>query len=92
MFSGMDSPQSPSKRGTRLFKYRITDQMRQNFRNQLFGITRSQIVAAADKYLKGPNSICVLGTAQNQTDVKHIGSFEHVPMEQMSEKLKFAGK
>jgi Zn-dependent M16 (insulinase) family peptidase len=88
MFASMDSPQSPSKRGTRLFKYRITDQMRQKFRAQLFNVTRSQLVAVADKYLKGPNRICVLGTAQHQADVAQFESFECVPVEQLSEKLK----
>ncbi len=87
MFAGMDSPQSPSKRGSRAFKYHITDHMRQTFRERLFAVSRVDIRNAADKYLRGESAICVLGTEQHRKEVDHVADFEHTSMDQLGEKL-----
>ncbi|XP_073256731.1 presequence protease, mitochondrial-like [Porites lutea] len=66
----IDRPVSPSNRGMLYFTQGVTDDMRQKQKDQLFGVTREDLIHVARTYLASsdiPNSIAVLGPGNKIT-------------------------
>lgn len=64
VFAAVDSPISPGNRGMALFKYGLTDELRQDNRDKLFSASRSSIIDVAQRYLlpgKQVDSKAVIG-------------------------------
>lgn len=55
LFSNLDTPIPPSKKGLRYFDSSITDEMAQQRRDRVFATSREDIIHACSKYLVGDN-------------------------------------
>ncbi|KAK6166270.1 hypothetical protein SNE40_023007 [Patella caerulea] len=69
VFQQIDKPIPPGKRGMLLFTNQRTDEMRQKSRDELFSVSRDDIVAVANRYLKDnqkPTSLTFLGPTNEQ--------------------------
>ncbi|KAJ3065100.1 Mitochondrial presequence protease [Quaeritorhiza haematococci] len=66
IFSALDRPVSASDEGITLFRYGITDEMRQRRRDQLFAVTSDDVERVAKQVFYGPASkgsrVAVLGS------------------------------
>ena len=72
LFSDLDSPVPPSKRGLRFFESSITDEMAQKRRDRVFSTSRDDIIEACHKYLVGdaqPVSSATTVFGSDQTDL-----------------------
>jgi len=66
-FSSIDRPVPPSMRGYEEFYYDINSQARQLQRTRLFNVNRTDLIEAANKYLKDKkHSIAIFGSDQNR--------------------------
>jgi len=91
VLAGMDVPVPPGGRGMTLFKYRITDEMRQQFRDRLFATTRQDMQRVAEQYLAAESAVCILGTKQQSSEATQaLGSqqpFDVISLEELSARL-----
>jgi hypothetical protein len=74
LFSNLDSPVPPSKKGLRFFESAITEDMAQARRDRVFATSRDDIIEACQKYLVGSDkqhpvqsAIAVFGSDQTET-------------------------
>ncbi|XP_078089031.1 presequence protease, mitochondrial isoform X1 [Mustelus asterias] len=56
VFSSVDAPVAPSDKGMDRFLYGISDEMKQEHREQLFAVDRDSLVRTANKYLSAGHS------------------------------------
>eukprot|EP01127_Copromyxa_protea_P016926 TRINITY_DN5118_c0_g1_i1.p1 TRINITY_DN5118_c0_g1~~TRINITY_DN5118_c0_g1_i1.p1 ORF type:complete len:1008 (-),score=294.23 TRINITY_DN5118_c0_g1_i1:45-3068(-) len=80
VFSEIDHPVVPSKKGMTEFLMGITDEMRQRNRDILFSVNKAQLVTVANKYLKeglekSHYSIAILGDNQTKDSLPESWSF-----------------
>jgi Zn-dependent M16 (insulinase) family peptidase len=65
IFQGIDAPRSVSSEASKEFMYGITEEMDQQMRERLLGVTKGDVQRVAQKYLidlpSGLKSVCVLG-------------------------------
>ncbi|KAM9349611.1 presequence protease, mitochondrial isoform 1-T1 [Symphorus nematophorus] len=69
VFSAVDSPVAPANKGMGRFLSGVTDEMKQNHRERLFGVTHKSLVQVAERYLGVGQRTCgvaILGP-ENET-------------------------
>jgi len=68
VFASLDSPVSPSRKGTTEFNSGLTWEMRQEKRERLLSTTKKDLIEVAEKYLieESKASISVVGSDQNR--------------------------
>ncbi|XP_071943029.1 presequence protease, mitochondrial-like isoform X2 [Antedon mediterranea] len=74
VFSSVDSPTAPSSKGMRHFKNHVSDDVYQNHRQQLLGVTRDDMVRVAKSYLVNGdkmNGTALLGPDNEMTKNEH---------------------
>jgi hypothetical protein len=75
LFSDIDMPVSPSKKGLSEFLTGITWEMRQQHRERLFGVERADLLGVAEKYLplaeKGVTT--VFGAEEQEKEIQNSG-------------------
>jgi len=72
VFASIDKPLAPFEKGTDVFHYGITDEMKQTNRTRLFEVNRDSLVESAYKYLnEAENSCAVFGSDQNRSQFEH---------------------
>lgn len=93
LFSDIDAPVPPSRKGLRQFNLDVTDTMTQEYRSRLLAVSPSDIVEAAERYLapafvqrdwqkpcEGSSdvAVAVVGGTQSAADVRE---WHHVALE-----------
>ncbi|XP_039609483.1 presequence protease, mitochondrial [Polypterus senegalus] len=71
VFSAVDAPVAPSDKGMNLFMCGISDELKQQFREQLFAVDKSSIVDVANKYLgfgQRTAAVAILGPANDKVN------------------------
>lgn len=81
LFGGLDAPVIPAKKGLGYFTTGISNEMRQQLRDQVFATTKDDLVAVAEKYftnIREEGSITVIGNPEQmpQDFVTHALSKE----------------
>jgi len=79
VFSGLDAPVSPSKKGTTEFNTGVTYAMRQEKRVKLLAATKNDLIEAAERHLRKEDgaSISVLGS-ENNTKFKSDKTWNYI--------------
>jgi Zn-dependent M16 (insulinase) family peptidase len=73
LFSTLDAPVAPSKKGLRFFQSEITDEMAQTRRDRIFAVTRDDIVDVCKRFLTNdkPSAVAVFGSDQTTEFKEH---------------------
>jgi Zn-dependent M16 (insulinase) family peptidase len=78
VFAQIDAPVSPGSKGMNVFIHGITNELRQQYRQRLFSVTRQTLIETAQRYLDGrTTSSAIVGphneATTNNSDWNVIG-------------------